>query len=290
MNSKNEIILYQSNELPEHLEVRLHGDTVWLSLNQIAQLFNRDKSVISRHLSRIYKDEELSREATVAKNATVQIESGRQVTREIEYYNLDAILSVGYKVNSKQGTQFRIWATNVLRDYLLKGYALNQRMDRIENNYENLSKEVSKISLQLKTKELPNQGIFYNGQVFDAYVFVAGLIKKAKSDIILIDNYVDETVLTLLAKRNKEVSATIYTLSISKQLQLDLNKHNSQYPKIKAIEFRETHDRFLIIDQKELYHFGASLKDLGKKWFAFSKMEGMTETVLANLLKIKING
>lgn len=290
MNSKNEIILYQSNDLPEHVEVRLDGDTVWLSLNQIGQLFNRDKSVVSRHLSKIYKDEELSREATVAKNATVQIESGRQVTREIEYYNLDAILSVGYRVNSKQGTQFRIWATNVLRDYLLKGYAVNQRMDRIENNYENLSKEVSKISLQLKTKELPNQGIFYNGQVFDAYVFVAGLIKKAKTDIILIDNYVDETVLTLLAKRNNQVSAIIYTKSISKQLQLDLNKHNSQYPEIKVLKFTEAHDRFLIIDEKEMYHFGASLKDLGKKWFAFSKMEGMTETVLANLLKIKING
>jgi hypothetical protein len=163
MTNKNEIILYQSNDLPEHIEVRLDGDTVWLSLNQIAQLFNRDKPFVSRHLSKIYKDEELSREATVAKNATVQIESGRQVTREIEYYNLDAILSVGYSVNSKQGTQFRIWATNVLRDYLLKGYAVNQRMDRIENDYENLSKEVSKISLQLKTKDLPNQGIFYNG-------------------------------------------------------------------------------------------------------------------------------
>lgn len=289
MTNKNEIILYQSNDLPEHIEVRLDGDTVWLSLNQIGQLFNRDKSVVSRHLSKIYKDEELSREATVAKNATVQIESGRQVTREIEYYNLDAILSVGYRVNSKQGTQFRIWATNVLRDYLLKGYVVNQRMDRIENNYENLSKEVNKISLQLKTKELPNQGIFYNGQVFDAYVFVAELIKKAKTDIILIDNYVDETVLTLLAKRNKEISATIYTKSINKQLQLDLNKHNSQYPEIKVLKFTEAHDRFLIIDAKEMYHFGASLKDLGKKWFAFSKMEGMTENVLISLNKMIIN-
>ena len=138
MNRKNEIILYQSDELPEHIEVRLDEDTVWLSLNQIAQLFNRDKSVISRHLNNIFKEKELSREATVAKNATVQVEAGRKITRDIEFFNLDAILSVGYRVNSKQGTQFRIWATNVLRDYLLKGYALNQRMDRIENNYENL--------------------------------------------------------------------------------------------------------------------------------------------------------
>lgn len=285
MNSKNEIILYQSNDLPEHIEVRLDRDTVWLSLNQIAQLFNRDKSVISRHLSKIFKDQELSREATVAKNATVQIESGREVTREIEYFNLDAILSVGYRVNSKQGTLFRIWATNVLRDYLLKGYAIHQRIDRIENNYENLSKEVRQISLQLKTHDLPKQGIFFNGQVFDAYVFVAELIKKAKSSIILVDNYVDETVLTLLAKRDKNVCATIYTKSISKQLQLDLQKHNNQYPEIKVYKFSDAHDRFLIIDKKELYHLGASLKDLGKKWFAFSKMEGMTETVLSSLNK-----
>jgi len=249
MNSINEIILYQSNDLPEHIEVRLDGDT----------------------------------KATVAKNATVQIESGREVTREIEYFNLDAILSVGYRVNSKQGTQFRIWATNVLRDYLLKGYAINQRIDRVENNYENLSKEVNKISLQLKTMELPNQGIFYDGQVFDAYVFVVGLIKKARNNIILIDNYVDETVLTLLAKRDEKVRATIYTKSIAKQLQLDLQKHNSQYPEIKIHEFKEAHDRFLIIDETELYHFGASLKDLGKKWFTFSKMDSFVKNVLYKL-------
>lgn len=214
---KNEIILYRPDEVAEHIEVRLDEHTVWLTLNQLAQLFNRDKSVISRHLNNIYKEGELNEDATVAKNATVQIEAGRKVKREIVYYNLDAIISVGYRVNSKQGTQFRIWATNVLRDYLLKGYALNQRIDRIENNYESLSKEVKQISLQLKTQELPNHGIFFEGQIFDAYVFVADIIKKAKHNIILIDNYVDETVLTLLAKRNKKVTATIYTKNISKQ-------------------------------------------------------------------------
>jgi hypothetical protein len=282
-NMKNEIILYQSDELPEHIEVMLYQDTVWLSLNQITQLFNRDKSVISRHLRNIYSTGELIREATVAKNATVQSEAGRKVKREIEYYNLDAILSVGYRVNSKQGTQFRIWATNVLRDYLLKGYALNQRIDRIENNYENLSKEVKQISLQLKTRELPNQGIFFEGQIFDAYVFVADILKKAKTDIILIDNYVDETVLTLLAKRSKDVHATIYTRAISKQLQLDLKKHNSQYPLIEIKIYAHSHDRFLIVDQTELYHLGASLKDLGKKWFAFSRMDSLTMDVMAKI-------
>lgn len=282
---KNEIILYQPGELAEHIEVRLDEDTVWLTLNQIAQLFNRDKSVISRHLRNIYKEGELSQAATVAKNATVQIEAGRKVQRDIDFYNLDAIISVGYRVNSKQGTQFRIWATNVLRDYLLKGYALNQRMDRIENNYENLSKEVNKISLQLKTQELPTHGIFFEGQIFDAYVFVADIIKKAKTDIILIDNYVDESVLNLLVKRPKNVSATIYTKNISKQILQDLKKHNSQYPEIYIQEFKESHDRFLILDGKELYHIGASLKDLGKKWFGFSRMDSLVNEVLQKLKK-----
>ncbi len=174
-----------------------------------------------------------------------------------------------------------------MREYLLKGYALNQRVDRIENNYESLNKEVKQISLQLKTQELPNQGIFFEGQIFDAYVFVADIIKKAKSGIILIDNYVDETVLTLLAKRKKNISAIIYTKQVSKQLQLDVEKYNSQYSPITVKVFAHSHDRFLIIDQKELYHLGASLKDLGKKWFAFSKMDSLTTDLLMKLNNIK---
>lgn len=288
---KNEIVLYRSDELPEHIEVILEQDTVWLSINQIAQLFNRNKSVISRHLSNVYKEGELSKEATVAKNATVQMEAGRQVKREIDYYNLDAILSVGYRVNSKQGTQFRIWATNVLRDYLLKGYELNQRMDRIENNYENLSSEVQKIALQLKSSDLPKQGIFFEGQVFDAYVFAADLIKKAQKEIILIDNYVDESVLNLLAKRKRGVAATLYTHSISKILAQDIKKHNSQYEPVNVFELNQSHDRFLIIDHSEMYHIGASLKDPGKRpvvsevepWFAFSKMSDLLPELLAKL-------
>lgn len=280
---KNEIILYQSDELPEHIEVILDQDTVWLSLNQISHLFNRDKSVISRHLRNIYATGELNQEATVAKNATVQIEAGRKVKREIEYYNLDAILSVGYRVNSKQGTQFRIWATNVLRDYLLKGYILNQRMDRIENNFENLSKEVNKISLQIKTQELPNQGIFFDGQIFDAYTFVADIIKKANNNIILIDNFVDESVLTLLNKRKNNIPVVIYTKNISKELQLDVKKHNAQYPEVTVKKFPNSHDRFLIIDNKALYHIGASLKDLGKKWFAFSRLDSLVDEVLKRI-------
>ena len=284
---KNEIILYQSGELAEHLEVRLKEETVWLNRVQIATLFGRDVKTIGKHINNVFSEGELDKNSTVANFATVQLEGGRKIERQIEYYNLDVIISVGYRVKSKQGTQFRIWATNVLRDYLLKGYALNHRMDKIENNYDSLSKEVKQISLQLKTQELPNQGIFFEGQIFDAYVFVADIIKKARTEIILIDNYVDETVLTLLAKRTKNVAATIYTKTTSKALKLDIDKHNSQYPTIELKIFANSHDRFLIIDQKELYHLGASLKDLGKKWFAFSKMDSLTADVLAKLNRIR---
>ena len=176
---KNEIILYQTDGLPHHIEVRLDevNETFWLSLMQIASLFERDKSVISRHLKNIFKDNELDKNSVVAFFATTASDGK---TYKVECFNLDAILSVGYRVNSKRGTQFRVWANGVLKDYLMKGYALNQRMNRIENNFDNLSNEISKISLQLKTQDLPNQGIFFDGQILDAYVFVADIIKKPK--------------------------------------------------------------------------------------------------------------
>ena len=198
---KDEIILYRPNELAEHIEVRVEEETVWLSLNQIAQLFDRDKSVISRHLRHIYKEEELAIVATVAKNATVQMEAGREVKREIEYYNLDAILSVGYRVNSKQGTQFRIWANKILKDYLLKGYSINNRMNRIEDNVQALSKKVNEIDLQISTHLIPNQGVFFDGQVFDAYELASKIIRSAKKSIVLIDNFLDENTLTHLSKK-----------------------------------------------------------------------------------------
>jgi hypothetical protein len=281
---KNEIVLFQSGELAEHIEVRLDEDTVWLTLNQMAQLFNRDKSVISRHLTNVFREGELNQEATVAKNTTVQIESGRKVQRELDYYNLDAIISVGYRVNSKQGTQFRIWATNVLRDYLLKGYVMNQRMDRIESNYENLSEEVRQISLQLKTQELPNQGIFFDGQIFDAYAFFSEIIKKAKEEIILIDNYIDESTLIHLSKKNKNVKVIFLTKKLSKQLDLDIKKANEQYGGFEIQSFAKSHDRFLIIDKNTVYHIGASLKDLGKKWFAFTKMDKVSVKNILNAI------
>lgn len=280
---KNEIVFYQSDEIAEHIEVRIENDMVWLNRHQMAALFCRDIKTIGKHINHIFIEGELNKNPTVAYFATVQNEGGRNIERQLEFYNLDVIISVGYRVKSKQGTQFRIWATNVLRNYLFKGYAISQRVDKIEANVDSLSNEVNRISLQLKSNELPLQGIFFDGQIFDAYVFVANLIKKANKEIILLDNYIDESVLLLLSKRKLKVKALIYTQSISKQLQLDLEKHNSQYPPITIIPLVNSHDRFIIIDHKELYHIGASLKDLGKKWFAFSRMDGMLPMLLEQL-------
>jgi len=270
------VVVYQSSDGVVQLDVQLADETVWLTLNQLSILFDRNKSVISRHISNIYNEGELSREATVAKNATVQNENGRQVVRQIEYYNLDVIISVGYRVKSLRGTQFRIWANRVLKEYLMKGYSVNNRLEQLE---QRVSKAEEKIDFFVRTALPPVEGVFYNGQIFDAYVFATNLIKSAKKSITLIDNYIDESVLMMLAKRGGKVVASILTSSVSKTLQLDIDKHNSQYLPIKIKTIKNNHDRFLIID-KEVYHIGASLKDLGKKLFAFSKLEIPAETIL----------
>ncbi|MBP1672762.1 MAG: putative DNA-binding protein [Bacteroidetes bacterium] len=195
---KDEIIIYHDNQASIYIEVLLQDETVWLNRNQIAQLFGKDVKTIGKHINNVFNEGELVKQVVVANFATTTKHGaieGKTQTILTEHYNLDVIISVGYRVKSKQATQFRIWATNILRDYLLKGYALNQRMDRIENNYENLNNEVQQIALQLKTRNLTNQGIFFNGQIFDAYVFVSEIFKNAKSEIILIDNYIDESVL-----------------------------------------------------------------------------------------------
>ena len=283
---KNEIVIYQPENIPFRIDVRIEDETVWLNKEQIALLFGRDRSVISRHINNIFKEGELVKEevgAFFAHTTQHGAVKGKFQTKQIEYYNLDVIISIGYRVKSKQGTQFRIWANKVLKDYLLKGYALNNRMNRIEDNVHQLSKKVNEIDLQVKTESLPRQGIFYDGQVFDAYVFVSDLIKSAKKSILLIDNYVDESVLQLFTKRKKNVTVTIYTKNISKVLKQDLEKHNNQYPEIILKKFTKAHDRFLIIDENTVYHFGASLKDLGKKWFAFSKMDMKAMEMIANL-------
>ena len=276
---QNQIILYRPNDTIS-LEVRLENETVWLSQAQIVVLFNSTKSNISEHIKHIYADGELEKDSTVRFFRTVQNEGHRVVTRNVAHYNLDAIISIGFRVNTKQGIQFRQWANKVLKEYLLRGYAINQRInlleDKIDRKFseqdakiENLNKQVD---FFVQTALPPTEGVFHNGQIFDAYKFATDLIKSAKKSLVLIDNYVDESVLLMLSKRETGVSAKIYTSNLSKQLTLDLAKHNKQYPPIEIFMHTTSHDRFLIIDDAEVYHIGASLKDLGKKLFAFSKL------------------
>ena len=264
---KGEIILYQPDNSIE-LEVRIEAETVWLTQAQMALLFGCSTDNVGLHLKNIYDEQEIDPISTAEKISVVRKEGKRMVARRVRHYNLDAILSVGYRVSSANATKFRQWANKVLKDYLLRGYAVNQRIERLE---QRVSKTEEKIDLFVRTSLPPVEGVFYDGQIFDAHVFASNLIKSAKSSIVLIDNYVDESVLTTLSKRENNVSAKIVTKSISDQFQLDLNRHNSQYPKIDVEERTDIHDRFLIIDDT-VYHIGASLKDLGKKLFAFSKL------------------
>ena len=272
---KGEIILYQPDNSIE-LEVRMEAETVWLNRQQMALLFNRDVKTIGKHINNALA-EELRGFPTVAKFATVQKEGERVVTRNVEYYSLDMVLSVGYRVKSQRGIEFRQWANKVLKDYLLRGYAINQRFEQLERR---VSRTEEKIELFVRTSLPPVEGVFYDGQIFDAHVFASNLIKSAKSSIVLIDNYIDESVLVTLSKRENNVSAKIVTRGISNQFQLDLNRHNSQYPQIDVEERTDIHDRFLIIDET-VYHIGASLKDLGKKLFAFSKL-GISPEIIQN--------
>ena len=280
---KNEIIIYQSDDFSTRLEVLIEDDTIWLTQAQIVNLFDSSKANINEHVKNIFQSGELEMQLTVRKIRIVQIEGKRTISREILHYNLDMIISIGYRVNSKRGTQFRIWANNVLKEYLLKGYAFNKRINRIENDVHFLKEKANEFDLQIKTSLPPNEGIFFNGQVFDAYIFVSDLIKSAKESIILIDNYIDETVFSMLSKRKSGVQATIFTLKLSNQIKLDLNKHNQQYPKIDIKKFTKSHDRFLIIDKTNIFHIGASLKDLRKKWFAFSKINFDIEELIKKL-------
>ena len=279
MNSNGEIILYQPDENVK-IEVRIIDNTVWLNRKQLSLLFDRDIKTIGKHINNAL-EEELKGMATVANFAIVQSEGNRLVNRTIEYYNLDMVLSVGYRVKSNRGVKYRKWANRVLKEYLLRGYSVNNRLERLE---QRVSRTEEKIDFFVRTSLPPQQGIFFDGQVFDAYKFVCDLVRKAQRSIVLIDNYVDETVLTLLDKRSDGVSATIYTKLMDDKLSLDLKRHNEQYRSIEVIQFNKAHDRFFLIDD-EVYQIGASIKDLGKKWFAFTLLRDSTALELINRIK-----
>lgn len=287
---KDEIILYRPDELAEHIEVRIDEktETIWLTQQQIADLFGTQRPAITKHLGNIFKAGELDENvvSSILEHTTPHgAIKGKTQNVKVKYYNIDAVLSVGYRVNSVRATQFRIWATRVLKDYLLKGYAINNRMNRMEDHVHSLTEKVGRIELQINSHLIPTQGVFFDGQVFDAYELASKIIRSAKSSIVLIDNYVNETTLTHLSKKAKSVRVHLLTKTISKQLKLDVQKANEQYGNFDAKPFTQSHDRFLIIDGKEVYHLGASLKDLGKKWFAFSKIETQSVKGIMNEIK-----
>ena len=277
----SDVVVYNDGEL--ELNVSVDEETIWLTQKQLGELFEVTIPNINMHIKAIYKEEELLKNRTVKKYLIVQQEGKRRVERNLEHYNLDMIISLGYRVNSKKATKFRQWATSVLKSYITNGYAINthkiteQRLANLENDMATIKSHIKNNTLEIK------QGIFFDGQIYDAYAFVSGLIKKATKNIIIIDNYIDDTVLTLLSK-NTTIPVTIYTKTITKELRFDSEKYNAQYKNLTLKEFNLSHDRFLIIDDK-IYHIGASLKDLGKKWFAFSKMDSKSVSMLERLEK-----
>ena len=259
-----EMKLYESNDALIQLDVLVESETVWLTQAQMTTLFQRDVSVVSRHIHNIFKEGELSMDSNLH---FLQIANS---DRPVAFYSLDVIISVGYRVKSRRGTEFRIWATNVLKEYIYRGYAISQRIDKVENQVASLSVQMQSL---VQTALPPKQGVFYNGQIFDAYRFVSDLIRSAKTSILLIDNYVDDSVLTQLTKRTNGVTATIVVNQLTDSLHLDLERHNRQYPTINVRIIPAIHDRFLFIDDSRLYTFGASFKDLGRKLFCFTLME-----------------
>ena len=269
-----EIVIYQTPDGKTIIDVTLDKETVWLTQSQMSSLFKKDQSDIARHIKNALADGEID-------------ESNMQIMhntfskyRPTRVYNLDVIISVGYRVHSQEGVVFRKWATSILKEYLIKGYAINPRFEQLERR---VAKTEEKIDFFVKTSLPPVEGVFFDGQIYDAYEFVCSLIRSAMTRIVLIDNYVDETVLTIFDKRIEGIPAIIYTSQISQQLRLDLTKHNAQYPPIEIMPFNQAHDRFLITDDK-VYHIGASPKDLGKKWFAFSLMNDLTPEELISRL------
>ena len=266
----NEPIKYNDGEI--ELAVSVESETIWLTQKQISELFEVTKQNISLHTIEIFKSKELNKNSTVKKYLTVQKEGNREVSREVEHYNLDVIISVGYKVNSIKATKFRQWATSVLKEYITNGYAINthkiteQRLSNLESDMQEVKSHIKNSTLELK------QGIFYDGQIYDAYAFLNDLLESAQNKVVLIDNYIDHSIFTLCSKY-PNIRFTIYTQSINKHLQLDYDKYKKQYKNIELKSSKSFHDRFLIIDNSEIYHIGASLKDLGNKVFAFSKMD-----------------
>ena len=288
MNNISNIVFYNDGEL--ELKVSVNEETIWLTQKQIAEVFGVNIPAISKHIKNIYKDNELSQFSTISILETVQKEGNREGLRNIEHYNLDIILAVGYRTNSVRAIKFRQWATKTLKNYIQNGYVINaekitnERFVNLENDVNTLKSQMNKVTSLIKNNKFETkQGVFFDGQVYDAYSFVSDLLRTAKDEIVLIDNYIDDSVLTLFSKI-PNIKITIYTNTISKQLKLDFEKYSKQYDNITLKTFKASHDRFLILDNYEVYHIGASLKDLANKWFAFSKIDISANDLISKLI------
>ena len=289
---KNEIVVYQPNG-SVRLEAELHDESIWLTQQKIADLFGVQKAAISKHLKNIFATEELQEDQVVSKMETTTSHgalAGKTQTHLVRFYNLDAIIAVGYRVNSVRATQFRIWTTKVLKDYLLRGYAVNERLnlleDKVDRRLAKTERDVIELKEQVgffvKTALPPVEGVLFEGQIKDAYDVALKIVRSARKSLVLIDNWIDDTVLTMLDKRGAGVSCTVYTKHYSKRLSLDVRRHNEQYAPIAVKPYRGAHDRFLIADSA-VYHVGASLKDLGKSLFAFSRLVTPASAILAQV-------
>ena len=283
-SAKGEIVMYQPDETIR-LEVRVENETVWLTQQQMAELFQTTRNNITLHIGNIFKEGELD-DSIVRKESLLTAADGKKYKTKL--YNLDVIISVGYRVKSIRGTKFRQWANSVLKQYLLKGYAVNQRIFDIEQKMAEQGLEIAhirdKVDFFVRSSLPPIEGIFYDGQIFDAYAQIVSLIRQAKHSIVLVDNYINVDTLTMLSNRDTSVSATIYTRQLSQQQQLDLQRHNQQYPPITINTCQHNHDRFLIVDDV-VYLFGASLKDAGKKLFAYIRMQETSPAELLSMIR-----
>ncbi|MBP6289612.1 MAG: virulence RhuM family protein [Aliarcobacter sp.] len=270
----SDVVVYNSGEI--ELKVSIDNETIWLTQKQIAEVFDVNVPAISKHIKNIYKDNELDEFSTVSKMEIVQKEGTREVARIVDHYSLDIILAVGYRTNSAKAIRFRQWTNSVLKDYIINGYAVNkekitqQRILNLESDIKDIKSHIKNNSLELK------QGIFFNGQIFDAHTFILEIIKSAKTSITLIDNYIDSSTLTMLSN-NQTATILLISHTVSKQLKLDIEKYNKQYKPLKIVADRTYHDRYIIIDSNKVYSIGASLKDAGNKTFNINLMSDFCE-------------
>ena len=285
---KNEIIVYQPEGGEFHIEVRVDQDTVWLTQAQMAELFGTVPQNITVHIKKVYDEGELEKNSTCKEYLQVASEGSRKVKRTLKFYNLDVIISVGYRVKSIQGTRFRQWANSVLKEHMLKGFSVNQRLVAHENRLENHDSRIIYLEKQVdffvKANLPPKEGVLQAKAFWSGYEFAVQLVRLAKQEIVIIDPFADDMALSLMPKRNPGVNAIIYSARINQTMKAECERLNRQCPPVKLRTMREVHDRFIVVDET-VYHIGASIKDLGNKLTAFSVLSLLTKQQLLEMIK-----